>query len=218
MKKYLDIRNIIILLLLASTVIVAINPKGIMPNRTKYHQIIDSIPYEVHDTIPIEVPVEVEVEVEVPVEVRVPVEVPVIQQVDTSKILEMAFNSKNEVSEVLTLPNGVGNITLNEIVSQNKVIERKLTNPKLKKQIVVDTLRIPEEPKNKFYYGFNFSANREDFVNSLGFGMMMKTKTDKIYRIDIGLNNRVMDGTIGRFSPYLGGGVYWKIKSKNNLY
>ncbi len=96
--------------------------------------------------------------------------------------------------------------------------DKEPSKSELKKQIQYDTLRIPEEPKTKFYYGLNFSANREDFVNSLGVGMMMKTKTDKIYRIDLGLNNRVFDGNVGKLAPYLGGGVYWKIGSKNNRF
>jgi hypothetical protein len=215
MKKIFEYRNIIILFLLLIVILEYCNPKGIMPNRIEYTTVIDSIPYPVHDTIPVEV--EVEVPVEVPVEVEVPVRVEVIQEVDTANILKIYF-AKNKISETLILPNGVGTLVLNEVVSENKVIERDISNSKIKKQIVLDTLRIPEEPKNKFYYGFNFSANKEDFINSLGMGVMMKTKTDKIFRVDMGINNRVFDGTIGRFSPYLGGGVYWKIKSKNNKF
>lgn len=213
MKKndLLDFRNFVILFLVIVAVLGYFNVGGLLPNRVEYYTTTDSIPYPVHDTIPYEVLVEVpyEVEVEVPVNV--------IQQVDTSKILEIYY-LRNEVSEVLTLPNDVGSVTLSEVISENKVVERKLIDPKLKKQIVYDTLRIPEEPKTKYYYGLNFSTNREDFVNSLGVGMMMKTKTDKIYRIDLGVNNRVMDGTVGKLSPYLGGGVYWKIGSKNNRF
>jgi hypothetical protein len=215
MKKLFEYRNIIILILLIIVVLEYCNPKGIMPNRIEYTTILDSIPYPVHDTIPVEVEVEVEIPVEV--EVRVPFEVKVVQQVDTANILK-DYYVKNTFSETLTLPNGTGTLVLNETVSQNKIIERDISNSKIKKQIVLDTLRIPEEPKNKFYYGFNLSTNREDFVNSLGMGVMMKTKSDKIYRIDLGLNNRVFDGTIGKFSPYIGGGVYWKIKSKNNQF
>jgi hypothetical protein len=213
MKKndLLDFRNFVILFLVIVAVLGYFNVGGLLPNRVEYYTTTDSIPYPVHDTIPYEVLVEVpyEVEVEVPVNV--------IQQVDTSKILEIYY-LRNEVSEVLTLPNDVGSVTLSEVISENKVVERKLVDPKLKKQIQYDTLRIPEEPKTKFYYGLNFSANREDFVNSLGIGMMMKTKTDKIYRIDLGLNNRVFDGNVGKLAPYLGGGVYWKIGSKNNRF
>ena len=43
---------------------------------------------------------------------------------------------------------------------------------------------------------------------------MLKTKKDKIYQFTLGVNNRVVDGTTGAFSPYVGFGTYWKIKVK----
>ena len=87
MKKIFDIRHIIILILLLICILEFLNPKGIMPNRIKTITQIDSIPYEIHDTLEVEVPVEVEVpyEVKVPYEVRV--EVPVAQLIDTNAIL-----------------------------------------------------------------------------------------------------------------------------------
>ena len=92
MKKYLDIRNIVIVILILIALLEFLNPKGFMPNRTKLVVQTDSIPYAVHDTIPEEVEVEVEVEVPVEVEVERRVEVPVIQQVDTTEILKIYFD------------------------------------------------------------------------------------------------------------------------------
>ena len=133
MKKIFEYRNIIILFLLIIIILEYCNPKGIMPNRVEYTTVVDSIPYPVHDTVEMEV--EIPVEVQVPVEVRVPVEVQVVQQVDTANILKIYY-TKNETSETLVLPNDVGNITLSETVSENKIIDRKIVNSKLKKQIL----------------------------------------------------------------------------------
>ena len=215
MKKIFEFRNVIILFLLIVIILEYCNPKGIMPNRVIYSNSIDSIPYPVHDTIPYET----EVEVEVPVEVPVTIEVhdTITLPVDTMLIMKN-FYVKNPISEVLTLPNGIGTIVLNETITENKVMDRSFTNPKVKKQVVYDTIRFPEKPMGKLYYGVNVSSNDIDFVNSIGFGVMYKTKEDKIYRVDIGVNNRVFDGTLGRLTPYVGGGVYWKFKSKGNKY
>ena len=46
----------------------------------------------------------------------------------------------------------------------------------------------------------------------MGLGMVLKTKDEKLYKIGVGLSNNVTDGTNGKLSPYLGGGVYWKVK------
>lgn len=211
MKKHLDLKFLFIVILIKAIIVILVNPYNIIPLKQKEVEriILDSIPYEVRDTILFEV----EVEVEVPYEVLV--DVPVIPIVDTLEILKIYF-LKNEITETLVLPNNVGTITLSEIVSENKIIERKITDSKLKKEVVLDTIFLAENPKTKYYYGLNFSTNREDLINSMGLGMMVKTKSDKIYRVDLGVNNRVFDGTVGRLSPYLGGGVYWKISSKNN--
>ena len=91
MKKLLDVRHFIIIVLLLMAIVEFINPKGFMPHRTVLK--VDSIPYAVHDTIPVDSLVEVEVEVEVPVpyEVEKKVEVPVIQPVDTVEIIKSHF-------------------------------------------------------------------------------------------------------------------------------
>jgi hypothetical protein len=51
-------------------------------------------------------------------------------------------------------------------------------------------------------------------MNSVGAGLLINSKSDKIYNLGIGVNNRTTDGTNGEFTPYIRGGVYWKIKLK----
>jgi hypothetical protein len=120
MKKYINTKNIIIVILIILLFLVFLNPGGYVPMRTKYVPKIDSIPYAVHDTISVDSLVEVEVEVEVPYEVEKRVEIPVIQSVDTMEILKV-FYTKNIQKNVLNLPNGVGTITLTDTIVQNKI-------------------------------------------------------------------------------------------------
>ena len=57
--------------------------------------------------------------------------------------------------------------------------------------------------------------NKVDVVSSIGAGALIKTKKDKIYQLGIGVVNKVgSDGTNGVLSPFINGGVYWKIKFK----
>lgn len=210
MKKYLDIRNIIILVLIASTAIVAINPKGIIPNRTKYHQIIDSIPYPVHDTVTVDSLVEVEVDV--PYEVRIPYAVhdTVPMLVDTAAILKN-FYVKNEIKENLTLPNGLGTIELKETISENKVLSRTF-DAKVKQKVIKDTIYTPEPKKTQLYAGFDANFDKPNMVRLMGLGLILKDKSDRLYKVSAGVNNTVVNGLTGEFQPYVGGGVYWKIK------
>jgi hypothetical protein len=213
MKKIFDIRHIIIVLLLILAAVEFINPKGIMPNRT----------IAVHDTVGIEVPVHdtIGVEVEVPVEVETIVEVdkPVpyavhdtIQAVvDTNFIVKEYLNSINIFTNTYKFDKRQGSITITDTISKNKIIGRKYTT---KITPLTDTLRIPEPFKRKVFAGFEGGFNTPDFVSSIGLGVMINSKSDKIYNLGVGVNNTTIDGTNGVFTPYIKGGVYWKIKLK----
>lgn len=208
MKKIFDIRHVVILILLLLMGLMFINPKGILPNRKELVIKTDSIPYAVHDTIPEEVEVEVEVPVEVEVEKRV--EVPVIQPVDTTEILKIYF-AKIQHKDVLTLPDNQGTISITDTISKNSIVNRKFIAD-VKKMIVKDTIYTPEPRKTQVYFGFDAKFDKPNVVNLMGLGVVLKTKDEKLYKIGVGLANNITDGTSGTLTPYLGGGVYWKVK------
>lgn len=210
MKKYINTKNIIIVILIILLFLVFLNPGGYVPMRTKFIPKIDSVPYAVHDTVSVDSLVEVEVEVPVPYEVEKRVEIQVIQPVDTMEILKV-FYTKNIQKNVLNLPNGVGTITLMDTIVQNKIVGTSFDS-KIKKQIVRDTLRLPEEKKNKIYFGVTTQVDGPNFINGLGMGLLYQTKEDKIFKVGVGVNNWVKDGINGTFTPYVDAGFYWKIK------
>lgn len=213
MKKIFDIRHIIIVILLLLAIVEFLNPNGIMPNRTKTIRDTVGIEVPVHDTIPIDVPYEVQVEVPVEVEKPVPYAVhDTIQAiVDTNAIVSGYLTAQNIFTNTYKFPKNQGSITIIDTISKNKLIGRKYTT---KITPIVDTLRIPEPFKRKVYAGIEGGFNQADFVNFIGFGMMVNSKSNKIYNLGIGVNNKTTDGINGSFSPYIRGGVYWKIKLK----
>ncbi len=188
------------------------NPGGHLPNRTVLK--LDSIPYAVSDTVTIDSLVEVEVEIEVPVEIEVEkrIEVPVLTPVDTNEILKVYF-AKIEHKEVLTLPNNVGTVTITDTISKNSIVNRKFISD-IKQMIVKDTIYTKEPKKGQMFFGFNGGLNKSNVVSHIGTGLMYKTKEDKIFHVGLGVANRLLDGTSGQFTPYVDGGVYWKIKLK----
>jgi hypothetical protein len=209
MKRHINIKNGIIVILTILLFLVILNPGGHLPNRNIEVLRIDSIPFTIHDTII------VDSIIEVPVEIMVENEklVPMYQPVDTAEILKIYFN-RNVQKNILTLPNNIGTITITDTISQNKIVGRSFES-KVKKQIVRDTIRLPEVKKNKVYVGFTTQMDNVNLVNGIGVGLLLQTKKDKIYNAGIGVNNRVLDGTTnGSFFPYVNIGVFWKIKIK----
>lgn len=214
MKQILDIRNLLIIILVAVAVVEFINPKGIMPNRIKLVPQVDSIPYAVHDTVGIETPVEVEVPVEVKVPYAVHDTVPLAQVVDTSAILRLFAENKQTKKDVLKLPEGT--VTIFDTISNNKILNRTYTS-NIKQKIVRDTSYLPEPRKTAYYFGVDAKFDKPNVINLIGVGLVIKDKDDRhLYKIGVGVSNKISaDNANGELIPFFGGSVYWKIKKRN---
>jgi len=215
MKKYLEVKNIIIFVLVVSLSLVSFDPFGVMPNRTKTIEKIVKVDgqslHPIHDTIEVEVPYDVEVPYEVEKLIPYAVHDTIEAKVDTNFIVNQFLNTKNIFTNTYKFDKQQGSITITDTISQNKLIGRKyITNIKPK----VDTLEIPEPFRRKVYAGFEGGFNQADYVNFIGVGVMINSNSNKIYNLGIGVNNKTTDGTNGYLTPYIRGGVYWKIRLK----
>jgi hypothetical protein len=201
MKKIFDIRHIVILIMVGIIIFL----QFFVPPQIEIEEKL------VYDTIPQEVIYEVEVEVPYEVEVEKIVEVPApTPLVDTTFILKN-FYLKNFVQDTITLSNNQGVIYLFDTISQNKVVARNFT-ANIKPKIVREPAPEPPKVSNQVYVGLNGALSHQDWVNSLGTSILLKTKDDKIFQLGGGVANRTFDGVTGSFTPYIMGGVYWKLK------
>jgi hypothetical protein len=214
MKHILDIRNIIIVLLIGVAIVEFVNPKGIMPHRTL--TIRDTVGYEVpvHDTVEVESLVEVEIPVEVQVPYAVHDTVPVDKPIDTTALLN-AIGMKMFKKDVLKLPNNIGTVTLFDTISNSRIVGRSFKSD-VKQKIVRDTMYTPIPRQNEMYFGIDAKFDKPNVINIVGVSVLFKNKDDRhMYRLGVGVTNRVDDeGTNGKLVPFIGGGVYWKVKLK----
>ena len=132
--------------------------------------------------------------------------------VDTAALLKDFF-AKNIYKDTLNLPDSLGIVSLIDTITQNKIFGRTF-NASVKQRTIKETTTVKELPKTKVFYGLEGGFNKADVVSHLGLGVLINTKQDKIFHLGIGAANRTTDGTSGALSPYIGGGVYWKIKFK----
>ena len=132
--------------------------------------------------------------------------------VDTAALLKDFF-AKNIYKDTLNLPDSLGIVSLIDTITQNKIFGRTF-NASVKQRTIKETTIVKELPKTKVFYGLEGGFNKVDVVSHLGFGVLINTKQDKIFHLGIGAANRTTDGTSGALSPYIGGGVYWKLKLK----
>jgi hypothetical protein len=214
MKKLLNIKNIALILLI---VIVIFQQCGGNKKGTGEIVKVDGKKYELikQETDTIEV-VKTKVvtkkgediyhETIIEKEVRVPA------NVDTNAILK-EYYTKVLYKDVLVLPDSLGTVAINDTISQNKILGRTF-NANVKQRTIKETTIVKELPKNQVYFGFGGQFNKADFINGLSTGVILKTKKDKIYQVNLGVTNTTIDGVNGQFKPYVAAGVYWKIRLK----
>jgi len=207
MKKILDVRHFIILALIITLIVLLKSDKP-----PKIKEVIKEVPSEpIHDTI--------SMEVEVPYVIKgediyhdTTIYVPTYISVDTAAILQNYYVT-NSFNDTLKLNNNQGFVYLNQTVSENKIASRNWSAT-LKPKIVREQAPEPPPIKNQMFFGVNGAISREDWVNSLGMGLILKTKKDHLYQVGVGVANRTVDGVTGEFRPFINGRVYWKIKVK----
>ena len=214
MKKLLNLKNIAIAVLVVIVLLEYFNPGGKMPGRTVR---IDGKKYEVikHDIDTFEVvktKVVTKKGADIYHETIVEKEVVIPTIIDTAALLKDFF-AKNVYKDTLRLPDSLGIVAVTDTITQNKILGRTF-NASVKQREIKETLIVKELPKTQVYYGLTGGFNKADVVSNVGAGLLIKTKKDKIYNLGVGVSNRVTDGTNGTLSPYIGGGVYWKIKFK----
>lgn len=207
MKKILDVRHFIILFLLVACFLI----QDKKPKKEIVVKEVPSKPELIHDTIPQEIPIYLPGET---ILRDTTIYVTTIQKVDTSAILRdyLVFN---KFSDTLKLSNNQGFVYLNQTVNENRIVDRKFSAT-IKPKIVRETPPPPPPIRNQVFFGINGAVSKEDWVNSIGLGLVLKTKKDHLYQVNLGVANRTVDGVSGELRPYIGGGVYWKVKVKKD--
>ena len=140
------------------------------------------------------------------------IEVPVYTKGDTVRIVQ-SYNQKVLYKDKLVLDNNLGTIELTDTLYQNKILGRKW-NATIKERTITDTKIVKELPKNQVYVGINGALDKVNFGNSIGAGVILKSKTDKLYQLNLGISNQQSPNGGNQVIPYVGGGVYWKIRIK----
>ena len=203
----LDLKTILILVLLAAVIFSQFFGKGkeevgeIVKVDGKNYELLKHTVDTVYEEIQVEVPTYVPeyiTKIET-VEVQIPA------NVDSLKIIKDYF-SKYEVKDTLLLE-GLGKGYITDVISQNKIESRNIKWD-YKIPTILDTKIVKELPKNQVYLGLNTNFDQQNLINSVGVGVILKSKRDRIYQLNTGVANSIT----GETQPFIGGGIYWKIR------
>jgi hypothetical protein len=214
MKKLLNFKNIAIAALIIFVLLQWFNPGGILPGKKVFiaGKAYEVIKHEIDTVDIVKTKIVTKKGEDIYHETIVEKEVIIPAIIDTVALLK-DYYSKVLYKDTLVLPDSLGTVSVIDTISQNKILGRTF-NANVKQRTIKETMIVKELPKTKIFYGLEGGFNKADFVSSVGAGVLINTKKDKIYQLGVGVNNQTIDGTNGSFSPYIRGGVYWKIKFK----
>lgn len=211
MKKHLNFRNIAIVVLILWIILQNCNPGGIIPGGKTIK--VDGKKYEVikHEIDTVEVLKEKVITKKGKDIFHEIIEYDTVTMkefvdVDTTAILK-DYLSKVVYKDTLILPDSLGSVSLTDTITQNR-LEGRTWNAKVKERIIKETLIVKDPPKSQLYFGLSGNFDRENLIAGVGAGLAFKTKKDKLYQINLGVNNQQ------KLSPFIGVGTFWKIKLK----
>ena len=214
MKKLLNFKNIAIVALIIFVLLQWFNPGGILPGKKVFiaGKAYEVIKHEIDTVDIVKTKVVTKKGEDIYHETIVEKEVIIPAVIDTMALLK-DYYSKVLYKDTLILPDSLGTVSVIDTITQNKILGRTF-NASVKQRTIKETTIVKELPKTKLFYGLEGGFNKADFVSSVGAGVLINTKKDKIYQLGLGVTNQTTDGTNGGFTPYIRGGVYWKIKLK----
>ena len=197
------------LLIIAALVIVILLQRACTPKNSESKEIIkiDGKKYEVikrvTDTLKIPVIHNVYKKGEdIYHEVPVYVDVIVPSNIDTGLILKK-FYATHVYKDTLHLKDSLGFIAVTDSISKNKLVSRSW-NAKVNKTTINNTIYL-KELSNQFYLGGSLGMQRPgQFL--LGGNAILKTKTDKVFGLGVGVNSQLQ--------PFFQGSMLWKISFK----
>jgi hypothetical protein len=136
--------------------------------------------------------------------VEKPIYIDVPANVDTAEILR-DYYSKRVYKDTIKLKDSLGTITLVDTIQENKIKGRTFKS-NINQVVIKDSIIVVKPPVNQVYVGGVIGANRANGFNYFGPTFVLKTKSDNMYSLGVGLNNNLI--------PSIQGGIYWKIKLK----
>lgn len=125
---------------------------------------------------------------------EVPIYVEVPKYVDTANILKEYF-AINVYKDTLFLKENIGYISVVDSITRNQIKSRTF-NSFVEKVILTNTVYVKAPPHTQFFSGVGIGLQKPDKLVISGH-LSIKSKTDKLYSLGIGINSDLQPGLYG---------------------
>ena len=137
----------------------------------------------------------------------------VIDSIYVDKIIEKKVFIPKYITETKT-----DTITIEVIKEIEKPIEViKTVYVDKPYETIVDRYVLPEA---KWYLGFGYKFDKDNYFSGTDVKLIRKWKSDKMFSLDVGLRNDLLDAETGisKLYPYVGASIYFRLdKPKSNF-
>jgi hypothetical protein len=134
--------------------------------------------------------------------VETPIYIDVPADVDTGEILQ-DYYAKRVYKDSIKLEDSLGSITLIDTIQENKIKGRWFKSS-INQIVIKDSIIVEKPAKNQIYVGGVIGADRIIGFNFFGPTFVLKTKSDNMYSLGVGINNNR--------ATSIQAGALWKIK------
>ena len=75
---------------------------------------------------------------------------------------------------------------------------------------------VPRPEVNKWYAGFGYQYDVQNYFSGANVQLLHKFKNDKMFSLDVGFRNDRLDEITGvsKLRPYIGGTIYFRLDTK----
>ena len=144
-------------------------------------------------------------------------EIEVLQTVIDSIYIEKLVEKKVYVPKYIT-ETKTDTVTIEVIKEIEKPVEVvKTVYVDKPYEVIVPKYELPE---SKWYAGFAYQWDMENYFSGANVQVLHKFKNDKMFSIDVGFRNDLIDleNNLGKLRPYVGGTIYFRLdKPKDNF-
>lgn len=132
------------------------------------------------------------------------------QIADLSNKLFKSSKYKDTIHLKDTAGVAIGNVNINDSITQNKIANRKVDYTIFPRDALVVTKYVPAKPTTQFYLGPEISTKfQSPIFNQAGLGAILKTKNDLLFKAGGGLQFEP-----NTTKPYISFGFYPKLSFK----
>ena len=144
-------------------------------------------------------------------------EIEVIQTVVDSIYIEKLVEKKVFVPKYITKEVEKQVEVIKEVIVEKPVEVIKTVYVDKPYETIVDRYVLPE---SKWYLGFGYKFDNNNYFSGTDIKLLRKFKSDKMFSLDVGLRNDLLDAETGvsKLYPYVGASIYFRLdKPKSNF-